>query len=436
MTDIPSTGEDCDLAIVGAGLAGGLIALALAARRPDLRVLLLDNASCAGGNHIWSFFDSDVGEDARMLLAPLVTHRWDAGHDVHFPSGSRHLSIPYNSIASNRMDVHLRDVLGERLILDAPVVALTPTQIRFSDDRVIDARAVIDARGFISNFATNRGTSADEVHSGGCDPTAYPPRGRYSVACPAPSGAGHFLFGASGICCGWQKFVGQRLRLDSPHGLDRPVIMDATVDQIDGYRFLYLLPQGRETLFVEDTRYADAPDLDVPAIRDRIAAYAFTRGWTVNAVEYEERGALPVVKSGDFDQFWPPNDPVARAGVRAGLFHPTTGYSLPAAAGFALWLAGHADLPGAELAKATRARAARHWRDMAFYRMLGRMMFDAAPPGQRIRIFERFYGLPGPLIARFYAGRCTFADKIRILCGRPPVRITAAMRAMMKSSAA
>ena len=33
---------DCDLAILGGGLSGGLIALAFAAQRPDVRLLLIE----------------------------------------------------------------------------------------------------------------------------------------------------------------------------------------------------------------------------------------------------------------------------------------------------------------------------------------------------------------------------------------------------------
>ena len=43
-------------------------------------------------------------------------------------------------------------------------------------------------------------------------------------------------------------------------------------------------------------------------------------------------------------------------------------------------------------------------------------------------MLERFYRLPTPLIERFYAGEATLADKVRILCGKPPVPIGAALR--------
>jgi lycopene beta-cyclase len=380
----------CDLAIIGGGLAGGLIALAFARKRPDARVFLIEAERLLGGNHVWSFFDGDVAAQDRWLVDPLVTHRWDAGHDVRFPGVARTLATPYNSIASEQFDTHLRSILGNRVVSGTPVAEAGPTHAILADGRRIDAKAVIDARG-------------------GGD--------------------------LSALSCGWQVFVGLELALAAPHGLVRPIIMDATVEQVGGYRFVYVLPTGERTVFVEDTYYADDPGLDIPTIRDRIAAYARAQGWTVEAVVREETGVLPVVMGGDFDRFWPATDPVARAGVRGGLFHPTTGYSLPDAASCALWLADAWPMDAPTLATATRARAKAHWRSGGYYRLLDRMLFRAAAPEERWRIFARFYGLGEPLIGRFYSGRSTPADKMRILCGRPPVPIRSAMRALTEPDA-
>ena len=56
------------LIIVGGGLAGCLAALCLAQRRPDIPLLLLESGASFGGNHTWSFFDSDVPPAARDLI--------------------------------------------------------------------------------------------------------------------------------------------------------------------------------------------------------------------------------------------------------------------------------------------------------------------------------------------------------------------------------
>jgi lycopene beta-cyclase len=100
---------------------------------------------------------------------------------------------------------------------------------------------------------------------------------------------------------------------------------------------------------------------------------------------------------------------------------------------FAGWLAALPDLSGPGLAKATREYARRRWRRNAYYRMLGLMLFRAADPPRRYRVLERFYRLSPGLIGRFYAGRSTLADKVRILCGRPPVPVGRALKALMAS---
>ena len=417
--------------VAGAGLAGGLIALAFAGKRPDLRVLLVDGADHAGGNHVWSFFDSDVDTEGRALLAPLVAHRWPEGHEVRFPSCTRRLDTAYNSITSTRFDAYLREKLGDRLLLGQPVTALDATGATVADGTYIWAGAVIDARGFETPNFFARGTSSEMNGLTGCD---LPEPGNQAPGCgesPASQGAGPFWGGDAPMVldCGWQKFLGQTLRLTTPHALERPIIMDASVEQVDGYRFVYVLPLGDREIFVEDTYYSDAPQFEATEIHRRIALYAERQGWAVDAVVHEESGVLPVVKGGDFTRFWPPGDPLARTGIRSGLFHAVTGYSLPMAVALATDLARGSHADGADLARIIRNRAERHWRRQGFYRLLGRLLFDAASPPERRRIFERFYRLPAPLIERFYAGDSTPADKIRILCGRPPVPIRAAMRA-------
>ena len=58
------------------------------------------------------------------------------------------------------------------------------------------------------------------------------------------------------------------------------------------------------------------------------------------------------------------------------------------------------------------------------------MLFRAAEPQLRYRIFERFYGLSEGLIQRFYAGQLRWSDKLRILIGRPPVPLRRALRSL------
>jgi lycopene beta-cyclase len=380
---VGQSNDRCDIAIVGGGLAGGLAALALAAKRPDLDVRLVEPGPI-GGNHIWSFFDSDIARRDRWLVAPLVRHHWTQ-YDVRFPSHERRLRMGYKSITGEALAEAVEAALPTGHIIADKAKHVAPDHVLLSRGGRLSAKHVIDARGAIK-FPT--------------------------------------------LDCGWQKFVGQALTVTGGHGVEYPVVMDATVEQVDGYRFVYLLPFDTETIFVEDTCYSDDAELDVAPVRERIAAYAAARGWAVTAATREETGVLPVVIAGDFDRLWPESDRTARIGVRAGAFHATTGYSLPDAVRTVAMLPGLVDQ--ADLPALLRARAAATWRRQRFYRMLGAMLFRAAEPDARYRIFERFYRLSPGLIARFYAGRSTRGDKLRILSGKPPVAVGSALAALRR----
>jgi lycopene beta-cyclase len=226
------------------------------------------------------------------------------------------------------------------------------------------------------------------------------------------------------LLLGYQKFLGLELRLAAPHGETLPTIMDADVDQDDGYRFVYTLPFTPDTILVEDTYYADGPGLAPEALRHKILDYAAKRGWRVAGITREETGTLPIVLAGSIDAYW--REAVggpARIGLRACLFHPTTGYSLPDAVAMADELARLPDPTTASAGALIEARSKRLWRERRFYRMLNRFLFLAARPEKRFEIMQRFYALGEPLIERFYRAASTRADKARIMIGRPPVSI-------------
>lgn len=374
---------NCDLAIAGGGLAGGLIALALAARRPDLHVVMVEQGDRIGGHHIWSFFHGDVADADRWLLAPLVEQGW-RGYHIAFPERRRRIGTPYYSIFSERLDAAVRAALpDEALLTGVGISTLTRTAIVLNDGSRVQARAVIDARG------------AGDLHR---------------------------------LDLGWQKFVGRIVRTAAPHGLDRPVVMDATVEQIDGFRFVYLLPYSADRLLIEDTYYSDVAALDHAAISARIDDYAAARGWTIADVEREEAGVLPVVLGGDFEGYWQSGGKgIAKVGVRAGLFHPTTGYSLPDAVRTAIYIAGLENPASRTLHDLLYAYARDAWNARGYYRLLDRMLFRAAEPEARYRVMQRFYGLDRKLIERFYAARSSGLDRVRILAGRPPVPIRRAL---------
>ena len=112
----------CDLAIVGGGLAGSLIALAMRAKRPEVRMLLIDGGDTLGGNHLWSFFDADVAREHRWLLEKLVVHAWP-GYDIRFPAVTRTINQPYYSITSERLDAIVRATLSPEEMKNHELIA-------------------------------------------------------------------------------------------------------------------------------------------------------------------------------------------------------------------------------------------------------------------------------------------------------------------------
>lgn len=357
----------------------------MAEGRPDISFLLIEQDHAFGGNHIWSFFDSDVEQD-RWLVEPLITRRW-RDHDVLFPRRARRIGLGYNSVKSADLDRLVRERLRpDQFRLGRGIVEVGADHVLLDGGERIDAEGVIDARG------------------------------------AGPVGA---------LDLAWQKFVGRSYRCANPHGCERPVIMDATVEQESGYRFVYSLPFSETELMVEDTYYSSSAELDVPLIRERLDAYLHLRGWAPAETTAEETGVLPVLLEGELAALWPLSEPpVARLGLRGGFFHPTTGYSLPDAVRNAVLLTEQADFGTAALHRLYRDRASALWEDRRFYQLLNRMLFRAAEPSERYRVLEHFYRLPEPLIARFYGGRLTAIDKLRIVSGRPPVPIGKALAAM------
>lgn len=377
-----------DLAIAGGGLAGGLVALAVAKLRPDLDIALIEAEEQFGGNHIWSFFESDVEPEHRWLIDPLISRQWDS-YDVRFPQYSRNLSNGYFSIESKNLDRELRKRLPpEALKTGQKASQVEDGLVHLADGAKIAAQAVLDVRG-------NGDVSALDV--------------------------------------GWQKFCGQMLKLKQPHGLERPVIMDATVEQIDGYRFIYCLPFSDTEIFVEDTYYADAPELDSAISHARIAAYAAAKGWVLEAVLSEEKGQLPVIYGGDFKAFWRANKGVdARAGARAALIQPITSYSLPMAVKTAILIAQMPDINQKTLDTMLRNLAEKHWKNGKFYRMLCAFLFLGAEPAERYKTLEHTYTKDEKLLARFYAGKSTRMDQASLLTGKPPIPISRAIPLLLK----
>lgn len=366
--------REWDYILVGGGLQNLLVTLLLLHKDPEIRVLLLEQESHLGGNHTWSFHETDLPYDCLAALHATLRHRWH-GYDVYFPSFHRRVHLGYGAIPAS----HLAAVVSERVSaaphaeirLFAPVATVQPDQVVLVGGEEIGGRHIIDARG----------------------PDVIPPSGD----------------------AGYQKFVGLEVRLEKPCALTRPVLMDACVPQEDGFRFFYVMPFAPDRLLIEDTRFSEQPHFEHREMAAAVLSYADSRGYAVSTILREESGVLPMPCTAAFERS---RAMPLRAGYGGGFFHPATGYSLPVALRLARHIAEHA--PDTPLGSDWSDFLDRHARQYRFATRLNRLLFRAFAPDDRHHVLRWFYRLPEPVIARFYALQLTHSDIARIFLGRPP----------------
>lgn len=364
-----------DYVIVGGGLQGGLIALAVRHYQPSATVALVERGGRLGGNHTWSFHARDLPADAAGFVEPLVSARWPS-YLVGFPGFGRVIHSPYASILSDQFADVVQSALdgpGHRVWTAASAAMVAADRVEMADGATLEGACVIDARG---------------------PARAMPAGGR-----------------------GYQKFLGLEVETDRPWPDDRPTLMDARVPQDDGYRFIYALPFGRRRVLVEDSYFSDTPALNLARMRERVSEYLEARGVGRFAVLREESGVLPMPWSGG-GVLTPDDSGPILGGYAGGWFHPATGYSFPMAVRLALTIA-RSKPEETRHAIATLAGRAR-WRQR-FARFLNLLLFRVVVPEQRWQVFRRLYrDMPDAVMARFYAMEFTPYDAARMLMGWPP----------------
>lgn len=379
---------DYDCVFVGGGLANSLMAYWIKLGNPKLRVLIIEKNDTLGGNHTWSFHEKDLSPKEFKFIEPFVSKKWD-GYSVSFPKHQRELQTAYFSVRSEEFNEKVKTVVDVEFSTE--VVGVAAHNVTGKGGKQWSSYLVIDGRGF-----------------GVCDDQMV----------------------------GYQKFVGMEVELENPHGLTKPILMDATVEQRDGFRFFYCLPWDQQRLLIEDTRYSDGASIDLVEFREEITKYAQKKGWKIRTIQREEVGALPIPLRA---KYLPSNKGVLEAwvprlvpcvGVRGGFFHSTTGYSLPDAARVVAQLVKldlKYEVVFPAVVKLAKATARRQW----FFRLLNRMVFQGSEPKNRYKILEFFYRMPRGLIGRFYAGKMWPTDYIRIFLGAPPIKIRSALNCIL-----
>ncbi len=386
---------DSQVYILGGGLAGSMALAALKWKWPELDVKVLEKINSSPSNlirintesskslaeHTWCFHDGDVEPGTWAWLTPFLSKSWEY-YDVRFPRLKRRLSSRYHAIREQEFRSRVRSSFSNAFL-------------QFDQDLEVE-NVIRAARTNKNNLLVIRATGWPK-NSQLEDPRQF----------------------------GWQKFVGLDVKLAEPHGLRGPILKDATIEQVDGYRFMYTLPWDERTVLIEDTYYSNGQSLDKKVIIQRILDYAKFQGWKVESILREEVGTLPLELSSHAVDDLPGE---VSLGAASGLAHPITGYTTSSLF-YQLEAGLRADkFSASEFRSRVQVANNELTRQFNYFHLLNRMLFLASAPGSRYKILERFYGLDPELISRFYSGRLRVADRARILVGRPPVPLLAAIR--------
>ena len=455
--------KTADVLILGAGLAGALAAYRIRKAFPELQVALFEQresleAVLASGP-TWSFHETDVTPSQNAWLSPLLAGSWSS-QDVVFPGFKRTLDCGYRSLRA--------ETLYPRLLSMVPAIALhwgvrvvrlesdsiwtetgpekIPRKFQEKDPEQVQEQVQVQ----VQEKGQERGAKKEKWTAR----WIIDARGARSVSGePAPKGGGN--------SCGYQKFVGLDLKLKAPHGLTRPVIMDASeqVAQLDGFRFFYVLPWDSHRLLIEDTRYSSNAVLESEVFEQEVLRYAEAQGWLIEGIERREKGVLPIPL---FSEKTPVLAEASRGrqglmalGMRSGSFHPTTGYSLPwTVRQIDQWVSERSlerdllgEKPKREQGQSLPLELPLRPRKWGFYTFLNRMLFlgTLGVEAQESRVVNEarraimaiFYRKQSEkLISRFYSGTLTLRDCVRVLAIRPPIPVMRALQCARPYSAA
>lgn len=367
--------NDYDFVIVGGGLQGCLILHALQYRRPRSRVLLVEKNDTLCGNRTWSFHRTDLSNDTYCWFKNLVDCSWSS-YDVRIGPMNHRVKIPYGSIRSDSLTTRTNRLLDRApnfVQLRGNVVNLSPDRLELDNKTEITGRCVLDARGIEPATQTTRG-------------------------------------------CGYQKFLGLEVELNSDWLSHCPTLMDDSVDQSDGFRFIYSLPFSSRRVLIEDTTFSTHADFCQRESTRVIDQYLKRQGHRRYQIIRRESGCLPM------PYVRQKNIAPTAVGYRGGFFHPATGYSIPLAANLADRIA--AAVPQRSVNVIAEFRKQNRFQNKASL-WLNRMLFQLVKPQHRSEIFQRFYNkLPPSSIGRFYAHDFTANDIAKLLIGRPPTGLT------------
>ncbi len=356
------------IVIAGGGLAGSLAALAMARHRPEVPLLIIEEAETFGGTGIRTFSDAELGRDGAGLIGAEAIARWP-GIYLSFPGMNRNLRMDWSGFGGVDLHRALVEVLDPKQYrLGTRVVAVREDALVLESGEELKAESAIDARG----------------------PTNL-----------------------SMLDLLYEVRLEREYAFAAPHRVDRPVLIDATVAQDGGLRFMQCIPLSEDRLVVGDVMVSDRIQPDAEA-GERLDAYIAARGWKEAGSEGEHVAVRPLPYGGDFAAFWRLGGArVAKLGLRGGFIHPVTGRTLGDAVANAMLLTRQRDFSAGALHDLFEAEAKQAWKKRELLRTVT-AAFASAKPEERRDLLASLYRLSPGTIAGLNADDLGWIDRMKV----------------------
>lgn len=354
--------------IAGGGTAGCLAALAMARLRPEVPLLIVEEREQFGGHCFHHLFTDEVEGEAQALLAAIPGQRWP-GFYLAFPGLARNLKGSIGGFIPDALHRAMVETLRpEQYRLGTKVVAVKDDALVLDGGEEIKAEGALDARG-----AAN----------------------------------------LSMLDLLYETRVERQIITRAPHRLDRPLLVDATIEQNLGFSFIQAFPLGPDRMRIAKLLVSERAQPD-EAAEARLDHYLATRGWSQTEVVDHCALSRPLPYGGDFAAFWRIGGArVAKLGLRGGFLNPATGQTLADAARCAVLLAGQRDYGGGALHDLFEEEAKQAWRRREPMREVNAAM-AATPPEARRVAAERLYRLDPGTLLRFRTDRLGLLDRRRL----------------------
>jgi hypothetical protein len=204
------------IVIVGGNLCSGLTALAVRRLLPNAEVHLVSETANFGGNVLLPLCDRLFPKELRWLIEPLVVKKWPGCFFV-FPGRISRMHWTVSLLAPEQLHAELySQIPPENLRSGTKIAGTGPDHVQFASGAVLRASKVLDLRDIGLHSAT--GESACSISERDC-------------------------------------------RIDSPHGLALPVLLDAALVPPPHYQhFLQYVPLSENILRITLVRPSENMD--------------------------------------------------------------------------------------------------------------------------------------------------------------------------------